>query len=84
MHLARAVECPSVIIFGGREAPWQSGYTCNTNLYTAEPCAPCWLWNKCDYNRICMDKITAADVILAVDKTASQPRNSLVVDEYIL
>jgi hypothetical protein len=26
MHLARAVECPGVIIFGGREAPWQSGY----------------------------------------------------------
>ena len=29
MHLARAVECPSVIVFGGREAPWQSGYVCN-------------------------------------------------------
>jgi ADP-heptose:LPS heptosyltransferase len=84
MHLARAVECPSVIIFGGREAPWQSGYSCNINLYSAVPCAPCWLWNKCDYNRFCMDKITAGDVVDAVKQIISQARNPLTVDEFIL
>jgi ADP-heptose:LPS heptosyltransferase len=84
MHLARAVECPSVIIFGGREAPWQSGYSCNINLYSAVPCAPCWLWNKCDFNRFCMDKISAADVIQAVEEITSRDRNPLKVDEFTL
>ncbi len=37
MHLARASECPSVIIYGGREAPWQSGYSCNTNITRTPP-----------------------------------------------
>jgi hypothetical protein len=77
MHLARAVECPSVVIFGGREAPWQSGYTCNINLYSAVPCAPCWLWNKCDYDRMCMKNITTADVINAVEQMIKRPRNPL-------
>ena len=81
MHLARAVECPSVVVFGGREAPWQSGYSCNENLYTAEPCAPCWLWNKCDFNRVCMDKISAAAVVVAIKKLVARPRAPLTVDE---
>lgn len=80
MHLARAVECPSVIIFGGREAPWQSGYSCNSNLYSAVPCAPCWRWNRCDYDRTCMDRITAADVVQAVGQMLARPRNPLPVD----
>jgi hypothetical protein len=84
MHLARAVECPSVIIFGGREAPWQSGYTCNVNLYSPVPCAPCWYWNKCDYDRVCMDKISAAGVVQAVEELAARPRNPLPVDRCTL
>jgi ADP-heptose:LPS heptosyltransferase len=84
MHLTRAVERPAVIIFGGREAPWQSGYTCNFNLYSAVPCAPCWLWNKCDYNRICMDQITAGHVIQAVEEIAARPPGPLPVDEFTL
>jgi hypothetical protein len=84
MHLARAVECPSVIIFGGREAPWQSGYTGNLNLYSAEPCAPCWLWNKCDHHHVCMDKISAADVIQAVENVAHRAGSPLTVDKFIL
>jgi len=84
MHLARAVECPSVILFGGREAPWQSGYSCNLNLYSAVPCAPCWLWNKCDYNRMCMDKISATDVVQAVEQMFVRDRNPLVEDFFTL
>jgi len=84
MHLARAVECPAVIIYGGREAPWQSGYTCNANLYSAEPCAPCWFWNKCDFNRICMDKISANQVIGAIHDMRARPRNPLAVDSYTI
>jgi len=66
MHLARAVECPAVILFGGREAPWQSGYSENTNLYTSTTCSPCWLWNTCEYGKKCMEHITSTEVIQAI------------------
>src|SRR5277367_5080893 len=80
MHLARAVDCPSVIVYGGREAPWQSGYICNINLYSAVPCAPCWRSFSCDYNRICMSKILAEDVVRGVSDLAKRPRGPLHVE----
>ena len=81
MHLARAVECPSVIIYGGREAPRQSGYYCNFNLYTKLPCSPCWLWNRCDFDRECMRRIQASHVIEQIEKALAAPRGPLAVDE---
>lgn len=63
MHLARAVDCRSVIVYGGREKPSQTGYVANKNLYTQVKCAPCWLRNPCDYDRKCMDVITSRQVI---------------------
>jgi hypothetical protein len=80
MHLARAVDCPSVIVYGGREAPWQSGYICNTNLYTALPCAPCWRWNTCDIDRKCMSDILVDNVVAAIHEMMSKPRNPLAVE----
>lgn len=65
MHLARAVDCRSVIVYGGREKPAQSGYVANKNLYTQVRCAPCWLRNPCDFDRKCMDVITSAQVVAA-------------------
>jgi ADP-heptose:LPS heptosyltransferase len=66
MHLARSVDCRSVIIYGGRENPNQSGYSNNINLFSEMSCSPCWLWNKCDFGRECMNKITALNVIDAI------------------
>jgi ADP-heptose:LPS heptosyltransferase len=80
MHLARAVECPSVIVYGGREAPWQSGYTGNINLYNGLPCAPCWRWNSCDFERKCMTDIRIADVVRAMRSLLSTSRGPLPVD----
>jgi ADP-heptose:LPS heptosyltransferase len=80
MHLARAVECPSVIIFGGREAPWQSGYVCNFNIYSEMPCAPCWRSNTCDFNRQCMSNISADDVVSAIRQMLDRPRSPLAVE----
>lgn len=80
MHLARAVECPSVIIFGGRVTPWQCGYSCNTNLYSAVPCAPCWLRQPCDHERRCMQEISVAAVVTAVRDRLAAPREPLKVD----
>lgn len=71
MHLARSVECRSVIIYGGREHSWQSGYVCNENLDSDVECAPCWKWNDCDYDRKCMDIISVETVVSAVERTLS-------------
>ncbi len=77
MHLARAVECPSVIVFGGREAPAQSGYICNANLYSPVACAPCWRGNTCELDRQCMQEITEANVVDAIRRMLVRPRGPL-------
>ena len=65
MHLARAADCRSVILYGGRERPWQTGYTANQNLTGEPPCSPCWLRNRCEYNHVCMDVISPEAVLAA-------------------
>jgi ADP-heptose:LPS heptosyltransferase len=81
-HLARAVECRSVIIYGGREHSWQSGYICNENLDSLVECAPCWHWNECANNRICMDMIGADDVLAAVERVCARRGQALETDSY--
>jgi len=65
MHLARAVDCRSVIVYGGFEHPFQSGYSANENLYWKGPCAPCWQRSDCDFDRVCMSEILPEAVIAA-------------------
>ena len=81
MHLARSVNCEGVIIYGGREAPWQSGYICNTNLYTQIPCSPCWYYNRCDHEKKCMREITAEKVISIVRQKLAEPKTDLAVEK---
>ncbi len=80
MHLARSVDCRSVIIYGGRERPDESGYTCNENLFSTPPCSPCWQRNHCDFNRTCLDAIRVEDVVRALDRTAARHGEPLRVD----
>ncbi len=84
MHMARAVDCPSVIVYGGRVAPRQIGYACNTNLYTELPCSPCWERDKCDFNRTCMDQIEAHHVVAAAMGMLNRPRGPLSVEKATL
>jgi hypothetical protein len=80
MHLARAVDCRSVIVYGGREQPSQSGYSCNENLYSPMPCAPCWVRNRCPYDRECMRRIGADAVIAAIERQVARQGTPLGVD----
>lgn len=84
MHMARAVGCPSVIIYGGRLKPWQIGYAGNYAITTE--CVDsryaingCWRQKKCDYinsqkERDCMDKIKVEDVIKGIETMLTKPR----------
>jgi hypothetical protein len=80
MHLARAVECRSVIVYGGREHPSQSGYSANENVHWSGPCAPCWQRNACDYERMCMSEISPEQVIAAVRRQAGRYGTPLTVE----
>jgi len=86
MHLTRAVDRPAVIIYGGREQPWQTGYSCNTNLFTSLSCAPCWSWNRCGnaVERECMHRISADDVVHAVRERAARADEPLVEDRTMI
>jgi hypothetical protein len=79
-HLARAVECPGAIVFGGRALPETFGYSANRNLTTTLPCSPCGLRNTCDFGRECMTRITPAVVADAAREVAARPRRPLTVD----
>jgi hypothetical protein len=72
MHLARAVDCRSVIVYGGRLKPSQIGYVANKNLYSQVRCAPCWLRNTCEFDRKCMDMITTEHVTAAAAEQISK------------
>ncbi|MHB8206943.1 glycosyltransferase family 9 protein [Mucilaginibacter sp.] len=81
MHLARAVDCRAVIIYGGREKPEQSGYDCFKNLYSPIACSPCWLHNKCDFSRKCMKMITTEMVVEAILNELQRGEALLPVDK---
>jgi len=80
MHLARAVDCRAVILYGGRIKPSQIGYVANKNLYSPVECSPCWLRNPCDHNRKCMDMITVEQVLAATRDQINKFGTSLEVE----
>jgi len=84
MHLARAVDCPSVIVYGGREAPWQTGYTCNENIFRTPECAPCWREDLCPYDRKCMLSIHAQEVVYAVERLLDRSATPVVDTTHVI
>lgn len=84
MHVARAVECPAVIVFGGRTAAWQLGYSANVNLGANVACSPCWRRNTCPHDRLCMDVIGPAAVVEAIDQQLERDRGPLALDTAVL
>jgi hypothetical protein len=84
MHLARAVDCRSVIVYGGREHPAQSGYTANENLYWNGPCAPCWQRDDCDYDRVCMKEMLPEMVLAAAHRQLALHGMPLQIERVVI
>lgn len=80
VHLARAVECRSVVVIGGRALPATFGYSCNRNLVSQVSCSPCGLINNCDRARECLTSIAPSSVAAAVRDLATLSRAPLAVD----
>ena len=66
MHLANALRVPSVIIFGGYEAPSGHHYSRMSALYSPVECAPCWLPVGCPHSQQCLRMISPERVLEAV------------------
>lgn len=72
MHMAQAVNCPTVAVFGPTDpAVWGPGNSNSQTIYTAEKCSPCWGKGECSHNR-CMEKIKAEQVLSALEKVIAQ------------
>lgn len=71
MHLANAVNTPSVIIYGGLIRPEVSGYAMHRNLYAAPPCSPCFTsqaaMTDCA-SMECMQMISVQQVAAAIEE----------------
>lgn len=83
-HVARAVDTRSVVIFGGREHAWQTGYIANINLETFPSCSPCWAMSRCAHDRICMAKISINDVCNAIFQAIEETGKPLSVQMEII
>ncbi len=69
MHLAAAVGVPSVIVYGGRTRPWETGYPWHWHAAnTTISCAGCALNTGCPHNVECMEEITVDKVLVTVRK----------------
>ena len=68
MHIAAAMGTPVVALFGPT-APWRTGPYTDTALIVSThlPCSPCFK-RKCDREKTCMQEISVAAVLAAVDK----------------
>jgi hypothetical protein len=80
MHLARAVDTRSVIVYGGREDPAVSGYRANENIVGRTVCSPCWQRTRCDYGHECMRIIEPDSVIAAVGRQLERAGTPLEIE----
>ncbi len=83
-HLSRAVGVRSVIIYGGREHSYQTGYICNENLNSFVECAPCWRWNTCDFEKKCMQMISVQNVLDAYERVLEKKNIPLEVETFTI
>jgi lipopolysaccharide heptosyltransferase II len=73
MHLASAMKCPIIAIFGpGNPHRYGPIGTKNIVLHTRMDCFPCILESKCKKNFVCMNDVSVEDVMNAVSQILNQ------------
>ena len=84
-HLARAVDCPAVIVMGGRATTDIFGYSANRNFTHFPACGPCGLRTGCPNDMACMRAIAPKHVTAAVHELlANPPARPLAVSTAVL
>jgi ADP-heptose:LPS heptosyltransferase len=84
-HLARAVDCPAVVVMGGRAPEGIFGYAANRNLYAHPECSPCTRRTGCPHAMQCMTAIAPADVLRSArELLADPPARPLAVESAVI
>lgn len=84
-NLARAVDCPSVIVHGGRLAEGICSYGANRNFFHSPPCSPCNLRIDCPHGLECLSAISPEAVAAAArELVVHPPTRPLFSDTVIL
>jgi ADP-heptose:LPS heptosyltransferase len=72
MHAAASIGLRSVIIFGGRVTPNNTGYDNNINLFERIDCGPCWIHKEdgevCQNNLECLARIKVDTVLGSINE----------------
>ena len=68
-HIAKAVNTPAVVIYGGFAKPEWNGYESQINICNPKTCSYCYNPDKCIHPipRVCMAEITMEQVLIAVE-----------------
>ena len=67
MHIAQAVQCPTIALFGPTDPKVWGPENSNSHIiYLANSCSPCWGKGKCQQHNSCMKNIKAQDVLEAL------------------
>lgn len=81
MHLARAVDRRSVVIYGGTQFPGHTGYQSNENIFSSPECAPCFRLLECpEKDRRCLSMISVDMVLERVLRMLERHGEELSVD----
>ncbi|MBZ7933474.1 FkbM family methyltransferase [Campylobacter sp. RM10543] len=85
MHMANAVGCPSVVLYSEAEPDYIVHYNNNIDVYPFDnPCKKCTEGTHCPWTSLCkkegvkytcIDYIQIEDIVKAVDKRISMPKN---------
>ena len=67
-HLARAVNCPAIIIYTGYTKPVETGYSENINIRSDKAGESCWKREYCDHCRISAGDISVENVFSEFEK----------------
>lgn len=81
MHVARAVDAPTVVIFGGYVLPQQTGYRGQVNLWAKPECSPCILTPENCPHLKCMVEINPRLVLRCIVELIRQRRECTLPSE---
>jgi ADP-heptose:LPS heptosyltransferase len=79
MHFANAFDIPSIILFGGYEAPDGYDYPWAHRFFTPVECAPCWLTTPCPFELRCLQAIQPEAVFRAIVKAVEKTEKKKAV-----
>jgi ADP-heptose:LPS heptosyltransferase/GT2 family glycosyltransferase len=75
-HLARALDLPAIVLYGGFAKPEWNGYKEQTNIVNPKKCGPCYHRHPCTDSFSCMKELTLDMVASIADAFVGKTQKS--------